>query len=622
MEDADLVRTSSLVVLGTVRRIESVAASGGRILTQVTLRVDRTAKGRLRRAKVVVTVPGGHVGDRAVHVFGAPEFTHGERALVFLRRGRDGRLRTNGLALGKYRVDHGPAGEALARRAMPTPDVRHLDRFLADVGVLAAGQPQETSDDGRVAAAEDTAGPVAAPYTFLGSPSRWFDAVVTFRRANADPGLGEATTAAAVASALAAWTDVATASLVLQDGAATSPAPSIASGACNGQSTVQFDDPYGEVDDLTGCSGVLAVGGYCTSGQTTVVNGTTFRRITEGDVTMNDGVGACWGPTNVAEVMTHEIGHAIGLGHSADATATMYAWAHFDNRGASVRPDDADGASFMYPAATTTTSSSTSTTTSTSSSTSSSSSSTSTSSTSTSSSTTSSSTTAPPASSSTSSSSTSSSTTSSAPSSTASSTTSSTATTSSTSSAPATTAPTTSTSSSTSSSSTSTSTTIASTSTTSTTTSSTTTTTLPPAPGADGDDDGVPDVLDVCPGTSAGEMTDDEGCSACPCATTVDGAPWASRLDYLRCVRSAAGSRLEDGSFTLVEARQAVRAARRSTCGRLDRSRCCLERTAGATAGARKCRVMRRDRCLERSSARVSAIDAGPGSCTPDPCAF
>src|SRR5881296_3691759 len=48
----------------------------------------------------------------------------------------------------------------------------------------------------------------------------------------------------------------------------------------------------------------------------------------------------------------HELVHALGLGHSTSPDATMYAFAHFDGRGAALRDDDRAGARFAYPAPT------------------------------------------------------------------------------------------------------------------------------------------------------------------------------------------------------------------------------------------------------------------------------
>ena len=174
--------------------------------------------------------------------------------------------------------------------------------------------------------------------------------------------LGTEGTALVVMAAMRAWTDVPAAALELAMGVADGPAPSIAGGVCDGASRNQFDDPFGEVQDMVACSGVLAIGGYCGDSATEVIGDTVFRGIREADITLNPGLATCFGAANVAEVVTHEIGHAIGLGHSSDPDATMYAWAHFDGRGAAIRADDAAGVSALYPGAVVPTTSSTTTT--------------------------------------------------------------------------------------------------------------------------------------------------------------------------------------------------------------------------------------------------------------------
>src|SRR5205823_2375958 len=104
-------------------------------------------------------------------------------------------------------------------------------------------------------------------------------------------------------------------------------------------------------------------GGYCTSGNagdTDVVNGVSFARITEGNITFNSGFSGCgfWNQTNLAEVTTHELGHTIGIGHSSEddneqsvtlKEATMYYRAHFDGRGASLKADDIAAVRAIYP---------------------------------------------------------------------------------------------------------------------------------------------------------------------------------------------------------------------------------------------------------------------------------
>src|SRR5262249_37137434 len=121
-------------------------------------------------------------------------------------------------------------------------------------------------------------------FTFMDNPpGRWFEAdrgqPVVYRVAGGDAALGVAASLGAIDAALAAWTNVSGANIVLQRGEGTTPAPL----RCDGISQLVFDDPFDEMPKPTACSGVLALGGYCTSSETMVLNGTTFFDITEGN---------------------------------------------------------------------------------------------------------------------------------------------------------------------------------------------------------------------------------------------------------------------------------------------------------------------------------------------------
>ena len=79
------------------------------------------------------------------------------------------------------------------------------------------------------------------------------------------------------------------------------------------------------------------------------MDGTTFHRISEGDLTVNDNIGVCLGAVDITETVAHELGHTIGLDHSSDTEALMYQFAHHDGRGGQLSDDDVLGVSMLYP---------------------------------------------------------------------------------------------------------------------------------------------------------------------------------------------------------------------------------------------------------------------------------
>jgi hypothetical protein len=362
VDDATMVRASDLVVVGNVTAVDAVEEPDGRIVTRTTLAVDRVLKGRARRASLVVTTPGGRVGDRTVVVYGSPSFHPGEAVLVYLQRTVQGELRPRALAMSVYWLSTAADGTPQAERLAPFHEVRPLAELTATIAALS---PDTTADGGSVTVPAPT--PVVEHFTFLGPPfSRWFEPdsgqPVRYRMANADDTLGQAGSDVVVDAAFAAWTNVPTATIVLERGSMTPTAPSVAGGHCDGNSVVQFNDPFNEIPALMGCGGVLAVGGFCNdASQSKVVNGTTFERISEGDLTVNNGLGSCLMQSGYEEIVTHEVGHTIGLGHSSDnpnepnptlRDATMYFLAHLDGRGATLMSDDIAGVSAIYPSMT------------------------------------------------------------------------------------------------------------------------------------------------------------------------------------------------------------------------------------------------------------------------------
>lgn len=377
--DDDMIVGARAILRGKVVAIDSsFDENHRRIYTYVTVKVQEVIKGSITERFVVLKELGGQVGLEGLRVFGNPQFTRGERVVLYLDTWKDGSLRTHQMFLGKFSITADKAtGKEVVVRGSPDENVDVRPNSAQSIGAITDRMELSSYLEmlrGRVEANlersrnfEDTyyhgvpllaepgefrnksRGGIELEWTYI-SPThpRWFEPdtgqQVTFVVNTA--GAPQSNIVADVNAAMNAWSTVPNCALRVASGGTTSE--------CSegvGLNLIQFSGCDGRWTPGGGCSGVLALGGLSWfGGNTKIINGVTFVQATAGFVSINPNA-ACFFTShcNIQEVLTHELGHAMGLGHSTDTTATMYAFAHFDNRCASVMSDDSTAVQFIYP---------------------------------------------------------------------------------------------------------------------------------------------------------------------------------------------------------------------------------------------------------------------------------
>ena len=387
--DDDMVVGARAIVRGKVGTIESgLDEQSGRIYTYITVKIQEVLKGQIAVRKIVLKELGGQVGDKISVVYGNPQFKKGERVLLYLDTWADGSLRTYQMFLGKFNIVNDPAtGEDFALRSSPDENTTVLKQHSHGNNVAHVSTERQTLSRylrmirNRLAANWDRSvefdtqnyankpfltepaeyrsiaanGDINPDYTFLG-PYRFFEpdtgqpvTVSLNPNPSGEQGVPQVTlNSADVAAAAAAWSNVQGCALQTQFTGSLNqcylgsgiPGIHVVSNNCDGRNGA-----------TAGCANILAWGGVSMAGGgTKVINGTTFTRSIQGFVSMNPWAACSFGNNcNVQEILTHEIGHALGLGHSQFSDATMAAFAHFDGRCASIRTDDINGICAIYP---------------------------------------------------------------------------------------------------------------------------------------------------------------------------------------------------------------------------------------------------------------------------------
>jgi matrixin/putative Ig domain-containing protein len=379
LSDAELIVHSRLIVSGSVISVVSDLDSSGMVWTYVEVRTRRVLKGALLERTIVLKQLGGTAGESGVRVAGQAGFTIGERVLLFLNTGADGSLHVAHGFMGKYSVVEDASGVEFVERSIDAAEVKLMTRtnpgdvtdrapydayagkiqrtlrreaaLVAELDAAKSGEPFVTVPKEFLRVKRQT-GDVGPEFVFMAGPVRWMEAdsgqaVRYFVNPNASPVAGGGS--AEIARAMAAWTNQSGAAIQLQVAGQT--------GSCgivfDNVNTISFGDCLNQLDPPIGCAGIVALTAISWIRETKVIAGTVFNRLIEADTVFNDGMN-CFlaNSANLAEVGCHELGHAIGLGHSTDPSALMWATAHGRGRDATLGADDRAGVLAIYPAST------------------------------------------------------------------------------------------------------------------------------------------------------------------------------------------------------------------------------------------------------------------------------
>jgi hypothetical protein len=319
MADEVLTEQADAIVIGRVATLESHWDSRtGQIFTHITLSVEEVLKGDVSEGPLTLKQPGGSVGDLHSWIDGSPEFTQGEKVLVFLTVDAEGAFRVAQLYQGKFSVFYDrETGKEFAYRETHPHGVDVLKPFGAPESTPPAAnafhelgtmrnririflsrtrQDRQSQHMGRAVLPV----PVTVVseshenFTYMSPASRWFQpdtsAAVAMQMNSQGEPLAPGSGFDQIRAALQAWSNPTITSFRYQDGGFTS-----AFGfQFDGTNAISFRDPLNQIDPPSGCSGVLAIGGFYRSGsETRTVNGQSFYKILEGDIVFSDGWQGC-----------------------------------------------------------------------------------------------------------------------------------------------------------------------------------------------------------------------------------------------------------------------------------------------------------------------------------------
>jgi hypothetical protein len=379
--DDEMIVESRAIVTGRVIGLStSVDTNTELVYTYIRLQVNTVIKGNVSEREIVLKELGGETRDRGTIIFGMPRFDFGQEVLLYLNTWPDGSLRVHQGFLGKFNITRdSSSGRLFVERQLEGENVSimtgsgnngvnrsELEAYTGMVASLMESNRKKMlafertyySDAPFLAQPPDyqskeSSGAMTPLWAFLNptTPSRWFEPdssqpVVFYVNPTGAPGF--LNVQEDMQASMTAWSRAGGSLQVTYGGTTGGCGVQVADGV----NTISFNNCDNYFSVSQSCSGLLAVSGIIRymPNQTKTIGSTRYARAIESNMSFNP-YGLCnfTNRCQIQEVATHEMGHALGLGHSADSYATMSAYAHFDNRCASVMPDDAQGIKTIYP---------------------------------------------------------------------------------------------------------------------------------------------------------------------------------------------------------------------------------------------------------------------------------